>query len=77
MVKVKSLERISKNFEASIGEASRRYREGVAAQREGFRPYADALSGVDLGPKGLDPVANVDRVRKIVEVMVAKKKEIG
>ncbi len=42
-----------------------------------FAPFRSALEGLTLPPKSADPIANVDnRVKPVVEVLVAKKKEL-
>ena len=42
-----------------------------------WRPYAEALSAVELPPRTVDPMANIDnRLKAIVETLVSKKKEI-
>ena len=55
-----------------------RFMEGVTIggpyYEDGFKPYHDAIERVDLGPKfpRRDP-RNLDRVRRVVEALVAEK----
>jgi len=55
-----------------------RFAEGVYIAgpdyEKGFAPYREAIAAVDIGPRfpKRDP-RNIDRVRKIVEALVAKK----
>lgn len=57
-----------------------RFAEGVYIAgpdyEQGFKPYHDAISSVDLGPRfpRRDP-RNIERVKRVVEAMVATKVE--
>ncbi|MCD6422345.1 hypothetical protein J7L13_03295 [bacterium] len=57
-----------------IGEG---IRNAADKQKKGFAPYHEALSSLELPPKTVDPMANIDnRLKKVVETLVNKKKEI-
>jgi len=52
-------------------------REGLPKYERNWAPYRAAIEATEIGPKTIDPLANVDnRVKPIVSALVAKKKEI-
>ena len=64
--------------EKALKKGPGRFAEGVYIAgpdyEAGFKPYRDAIERVDLGPKfpRRDP-RNLDRVRKVVDALVAEK----
>jgi len=62
----------------ALAKGPTRFAEGVYLAGDdyeaGFAPYREAIAAVDLGPRfpKRDP-RNIDRVRKVVEALVAKK----
>lgn len=68
----------SKWRERSLKKGPGRFAEGVYMAgpdyEKGFAPYREAIAAVDLGPRfpKRDP-RNLDRVRLIVEALIAKK----
>ena len=64
--------------EKALKKGPGRFSEGVYTAgpdySKGFAPYREAISRIDLGPKfpRRDP-RNIDRVRKVVDAMVAEK----
>ena len=66
MAKTKGANRIGVGMRAAVDKHAKRY-----------APYAEALKAVDLPPRTIDPMANIDnRLKPIVEALVAKKKEL-
>ena len=45
-------------------------------QAQNFEPFRSALSALSLPARTADPIANVDRVRAVVETMVATKRSV-
>jgi hypothetical protein len=62
----------------ALAKGPTRFAEGVYLAGDdyeaGFAPYREAIAACDLGPRfpKRDP-RNIDRVRKVVEAMIAKK----
>jgi len=62
----------------ALAKGPTRFAEGVYLAGDdyeaGFAPYREAIAAVDLGPRfpKRDP-RNIDRVRKVVEALIAKK----
>jgi len=51
--------------------------EGLPKYERNWAPYRAAIEAVEIAPKTIDPMANIDaRVKPIVAALVAKKKEI-
>ena len=51
-------------------------REGVDKQARNFSPYREALTGLNLPPRGPRDGGNVARVQAVVDAMIAKRREI-
>jgi len=51
--------------------------KSVDKHAEGFSPYREALEAVELPPKEVDPMVNIDnRLKAVVSALVEKKKEL-
>jgi len=79
----KALEAVSESEwkDAAIKKGYSRIGQGMRAavdkHAKNWAPYKDALEAVDLPPRSVDPMANVDnRLKPIVAALVEKKKEI-
>jgi hypothetical protein len=55
-----------------------RMKQASAKQVAGFRPYREALLGVELPPRTADPMQNlINRAGAVVEALVRKKEELS
>lgn len=79
----KALERVDeaewKKRAAEIGATiiGTKIAKSVDKWAKNWAPYREALEAVELPPKTADPFANIDnRLKKVVEAMITKKKEI-
>jgi len=79
----KGIEKVSDSDwrDAAVKKGAARIGEGmrgaVDKQASGYSPFKSALEGVSLPGRSVDAMANIDnRVKPIVSVLVAKKKEL-
>jgi len=51
--------------------------KSVDKHAKAFAPYREAIAGVELPPKTIDPMANIDnRLKAVVSALVEKRKEL-
>jgi len=54
-----------------------RVRAAVDDHERGFKPYHDMLAALVIPPREVDPMVNIDnRVKGVVEALIAKRKEV-
>ena len=81
--RAKALARLSDEDwrKAALEKGKERIGRGMAFGAEKWakewRPYAEALAALELPPRSVDPMANIDnRLKAVVSTLVEKKKEI-